>query len=256
MINDMHVHTDFSSDSEAPMSAHCKKAVRLGMGYLCFTDHIDYNPHDTGYEYYDADEYFAELAKNRAEYQTPGGLQILCGIEFSEPHMYQDWLNEYKQRPYDFIMGSIHFWLGDLFPSQMAASGISAQRCFDTFWEEVYKAASIGGFDCLGHLDFPKRYYGELVYEPTKIYDICKQLVQNNIIIEINTSSLRKGLAEPMPGPELLEIYKQAGGEFVTIGSDAHRVCDLTSGNAEAKRLAEAFGMKEVVFVNRRMVIV
>ena len=37
-----------------------------------------------------------------------------------------------------------------------------------------------------------------------------------------NTSSLRKGHVQTMPGKELLEIYKANGGKYVTIGSDAH----------------------------------
>lgn len=47
------------------------------------------------------------------------------------------------------------------------------------------------------------------------------------MVIEINTSSLRKGHEQTMPGRELLEIYKSSGGKYATIGSDAHAAEDV-----------------------------
>ena len=49
-----------------------------------------------------------------------------------------------------------------------------------------------------------------------------KQLLEKDMVIEINTSSLRKGHSETMPGKELVEIYKECGGMYVTVGPDAH----------------------------------
>ena len=68
------------------------------------------------------------------------------------------------------------------------------------------------------------------------------------MIIEINTSSLRKGHEQTMPGKELLEIYKNNGGRYVTIGSDAHYM--------EAKELLKEVGLQEVIYRQRRRQIV
>ena len=71
------------------------------------------------------------------------------------------------------------------------------------------------------------------------------------MIIEINTSSLRKGHEQTMPGKELLEIYKNNGGRYVTIGSDAHLVEDIGADYMEAKELLKEVGLQEVIYRQR-----
>jgi histidinol phosphatase-like PHP family hydrolase len=46
--SDMHVHTHYSCDSQASMNSYCAKAVETGVDTICFTDHVDFNPHDDG----------------------------------------------------------------------------------------------------------------------------------------------------------------------------------------------------------------
>ena len=40
---DLHVHTHHSCDSTASMDKYCKKAIRNGVKYICFTDRVDFN---------------------------------------------------------------------------------------------------------------------------------------------------------------------------------------------------------------------
>jgi histidinol-phosphatase (PHP family) len=40
--------------------------------------------------------------------------------------------------------------------------------------------------------------------------------------IELNTSDLRYGLATGLPSFDILKLYKECGGEIITIGSDSH----------------------------------
>ena len=41
MYYDFHVHSDFSSDSQAPMEAMVQEGIRLGLPGICFTEHMD-----------------------------------------------------------------------------------------------------------------------------------------------------------------------------------------------------------------------
>ena len=120
------------------------------------------------------------------------------------------------------------------------------------YFEEQLELAAWGGFDSLAHIDFPKRYYGSLIIDRPKLHEICNEMVRNQICMEINTSSLRKNMAEPMPGRDILSIYKSCGGKYVTIGSDAHHPDDLAAGNAQAKELIDYFGFEEVIFIQRK----
>lgn len=72
------------------------------------------------------------------------------------------------------------------------------------------------------------------------------------MVIEINTSSLRKGHAQTMPGKELLEIYKANGGKYVTVGSDAHIVEDMGADYVVANKLLKEVGLQEVIYRQRK----
>ena len=43
MYSDIHVHTQFSSDSNTPVEAQLERAIKRGMQHLCITDHQDYD---------------------------------------------------------------------------------------------------------------------------------------------------------------------------------------------------------------------
>ena len=74
----------------------------------------------------------------------------------------------------------------------------------------------------MGHIDFPKRYYGEIYYEEPIINEIFRNLLEKDLVIEINTSSLRKGYVQTMPEKELLKevglqevIYRQRERQII-----------------------------------------
>lgn len=248
-MRDMHIHTEFSCDSDAKMEDYIEKAKTSGIGTICFTDHVDLNINDYGYNYYSADRFWRQFNEIKNNVDVP--VEILAGIEFGEPHLYEKNLKELTKYPYDFVIGSIH-WIGDMFPCQKVKEQYSAKEFYTLYWQEVLKTVQTGGFDALGHIDFPKRYYGEIYYEETVINEIFRNLFDKDLVIEINTSSLRKGHAQTMPGKELLEIYKANGGKYVTIGSDAHVVEDIGADYTTAKSLLEEVGLQEVIYRQRK----
>ena len=251
-MNDMHVHSLCSADSAEPMDTYLPQARALGVEYLCFTDHVDCNPNDMGYGYYDVEGYFEALHA-----LDTAGVHVLSGMEFGEPHRYPQAFAKLCELPYDFVMGSVHFcdFTPDLFFSGLMMNGVTVQQCYSAYWQQVRMCVEFGGFDVLGHIDIPKRYYKELVYDPDELRGIFRIMLKNGIIPEINTSSLSRGCDEPMPGRELLELYKAEGGLYVTVGSDAHSVDALGAHNAYAQALIRSVGLREVVFVKREMVL-
>lgn len=252
-MTDMHVHTEFSCDSEAKMEDYILEAKKKGISTICFTDHVDLNTNDYGYDYYLASEFWKKF--NEVKSKENSGIEVLAGIEFGEPYLYGGRLTELAKYPYDFIIGSIH-WIGDMFPCQKVREQYSAKEFYTMYWQEVLKTVQAGGFDALGHIDFPKRYYGEIYYEEATINEIFRNLLDKDLVIEINTSSLRKGHEQTMPGKKLLDIYKANGGKYVTIGSDAHAVEDIGADYMIAKRLLEEMGLQEVVYKQRKRYIV
>lgn len=80
------------------------------------------------------------------------------------------------------IMNPMYFGSGFV---RLKVRRTAASKC----WQEVLKTVQEGGFDVLGHIDFPKRYYGEIYYTEAVLNEIFLRLVEKEIILEINTSS-------------------------------------------------------------------
>lgn len=252
MINDFHVHTEFSCDSQADLEEYIKTALLYNMNSICFTEHVDFNKNDYGYNYYNPNQFFKKYNEIKPKFKNK--IKILAGIEFGEPHLYYDKLRKLSAYPYDYIIGSIH-WIGDMFPCQKVREQYSAKDFYTLYWQEILKTVKQGGFDALGHIDFPKRYYGEIYYNEQTMNEIFKYLLEKDMVIEINTSSLRKGHQQTMPGTELLQIYKDNGGKYITIGSDAHEVRDLAADNSIARKIISDLNLQEVIYINREKVI-
>jgi histidinol-phosphatase (PHP family) len=230
------------------MAAHCARAAALGLDALCFTEHYDFDPQSLGH--YHADDFFAELGRLRAEYA--GRLTLLAGLEFSEPHNHPREFEAMAALPYDFLLGSIHYYLGGLFVGEMAARGMDPQLCYDAYWDQVRQMVAFGGFDAVGHLDFPKRYFRKLLYDPAALDDIFALMRKNRILLEVNSSSLRQGRDEPMPGEALLRQYISHGFTEITLGSDAHTAGDLYRDVPAARALAASLGLVPVCLIERK----
>ena len=120
-----------------------------------------------------------------------------------------------------------------------------------------------GKFDSLTHLTYPLRYivgeqHKEISYEVYKdrVDDILKALIDQNKALELNASGLRQAIGKTMPCPTVIKRFKELGGKYLTIGSDAHRWADIGSGVEEGYQIAQSAGFDHItIFVNREPVL-
>jgi len=73
--------------------------------------------------------------------------------------------------------------------------------------------------------------------------------------LEINTSPLGNGLAEPCPGLYILRRYRALGGETLVFGSDAHQTPRVGQHFEEARQLALAAGFTRLARYRERQVV-
>ena len=52
--------------------------------------------------------------------------------------------------------------------------------------------------------------------------DIFQVMIDRDVALEINFSSLRKPYSRLIPEPEQIELYRSLGGVLFSIGSDSH----------------------------------
>ena len=55
------------------------------------------------------------------------------------------------------------------------------------------------------------------------IEEILNQVIRDGKGIEVNTSCHRYGLSDLTPSKDILQLYRELGGEIITIGSDSHK---------------------------------
>ena len=67
MYSDYHVHTNYSDDSTYLMEDVIKDAIKMKMDEICFTDHVDLNKNDYGYDYYNSENFFEKYNKIKGE---------------------------------------------------------------------------------------------------------------------------------------------------------------------------------------------
>lgn len=258
---DMHMHTWFSTDSEACPCDMADEAVRKGLKTICFTDHFDKDDLEWGEEgIFDVDAYFVEMQKLQEEYA--GKLNIRIGIELGLRTYLKDYYEELtKKYPFDFVIGSVHN-----VPYKKDAEGNilytdpAAEKLFtDRTDKEAYRLMmettleNVRTSDCfqtLGHLDYVVRYgkSREKEYSYTDYADIIdeilKLLIEKEKGLEVNSAGLKYGLPFAHPHPDVLKCYRELGGEIITIGADAHKPEHIAYDFAKAEEILKSCGFK------------
>lgn len=217
---DSHVHSTYSCDGKDSLEDMVVSAINKGLQYICFTEHIDHNPLDYGFGFFNYPAYSIEIEKMRDKYSSY--IEILKGIEFSEPHLYKKEFEKELKRDYDMIMVALH-WIDDKFyGDKTLLKDFSSDQLIERYFNDLQDVIDVGGFDVLAHFDFPRRYYGKGNVCREVINTILEKMIQLRIIIEINSSGIRKGYGLSLPGMDIVGQYLKLGGVKVTLGSDGH----------------------------------
>ncbi len=270
MLADYHVHTEFSDDSTYPMEDVVKDAVRLGFDEICFTDHVDYGVKvdwDSKEEvtYRDGEplanvdypKYVEQVRNLQEAYQ--GKISLKLGMEFGvQMHTIPQFEALFSRYPFDFILLSVHQVEDKEFWTQDFQRGRTQIEYNERYYEEMLNLVNhYHNYSVLGHLDLIVRYDEMGVYPFARvrpyIEEILKKVIKEGKGIEVNTSSHRYGLADSTPSKEILCLYRELGGEVITIGSDSHKPEHLGTYLEEAKGLLKSLGfLKFCTYKNMR----
>ena len=249
-IIDLHTHTDSSFDGNHSAIFMCETAQLKGLRAIAFTDHIEIDTYyERGFDLTARDSYL-HAANARSAFN--GKLIVSAGIELGEP-TYDTATAEalLSKFNYDIVIGSIHNLRGmpDFCDLDYVNEHTDTRALLDTYFEEVLALAKWGNFDTLAHLTYPLRYIvGEQkinvdMKQYSDIVDsILRSLAENGKALEINTSGLRQPLGVTMPDESTVKRFRELGGEFVTVGSDAHKAEQLGAGIEQGIEIAKRCG--------------
>ncbi|WP_027964831.1 histidinol-phosphatase HisJ family protein [Halalkalibacillus halophilus] len=246
---DNHMHSNFSADCDAPMEDMIESGIKQGVKQLTFTEHIDYDYPDQTITFDVAlDAYAEKIAAMQQKYKQQ--IEIRKGIEIGvQPHILAQYETLLNKETFDFIICSMHttnkldLHSGNLF------NGRSLNEAYELYYQELLDCVQrFEQFSILGHLDLVTRYK----YEPGvhHFFEIIDELFHTIIPrgqgIEINTSGYKYGMERLHPTKDILERYKELGGEIITVGSDAHKPERVGDRLEEAYHLLDEVGFKYV----------
>lgn len=262
MLEDYHVHTAYSLDSQYPMEEVIKDAIKMGMKEICFTDHVDYGIKvDTeeiekakivnGIPFLNVDypQYMKEIERMKNRYQDQ--ITIKTGLEFGiQTHTIPQYEKLYQRYDYDFIILSIHQIEDKELWNQEFQKDKTQKEYNERYYQELFEIVkNYKNYSVLGHLDVISRYdiQKALPFEniQSQITEILKAVIQDGKGIELNTSYHRYGLSNSTPSLDILKLYYELGGKIITLGSDSHKLSDLGAYIEEGKQYLKEIGFKE-----------
>ena len=260
---DLHNHTSFSPDSEAPLSAMAARAEELGFRYFGVTEHVDLDYEAYGIEIVptDLEAYRTEFFRQKAAFAPR--LELLFGAEFAfHPEASPRYAALNERFPFDYVIQSVHAvegkdpYFADYF------EGREKEGAYGAYFERVLESLEAPyRFEILGHVGYCLRgapYPDKLTLSPRHLSvldEIFRAAVRREIAVEINTNVRGCG-SLTLPTPEMLRRYFALGGRLITFGSDAHQPRRVGENRDWAEHLAREIGFTEwCVFQGRKRLL-
>lgn len=247
---DYHMHSKYSFDGECELRDICEVAIERGLSEIAITDHMDIYSNKPYEHILDCKSLYKELREVKEEYR--GRLKVLVGVEYGQPQANpKEALKFIKDYPLDFIIGSIHNLWDDVDAYDYDYKVVDYHKVYDGYVDWLLTLAKDYEYDVLGHVSYPSRY----IYMQTGVrvdlsqyreqyVDIFKKVIEDGRGIELNMSGVARGLKDTMPDMYLLKLYRELGGEIITVGSDAHALEHVGSVTKQGYEMLKEAGFK------------
>ncbi len=252
---DHHVHTPLCGHAEGAPRAYVGAAD--GLAGIGFSDHLPYlEPAKAdpalAMSWDELPVYLDGIQRLKGKSATP----VLLGIE-------ADYFPGQETRleavlaalPLDYVCGAIH-WVGD-WPFDDSRhlrryEGADVTALYRDYYRLVAEMARAGLFDLWAHPDLPKKF-GYLPEETVRDAEdeALAAVAAARMVLEVNTSGLRKPVGEIYPSLELLRRAR-ALRIPITFGSDAHAPYEVGHEFERAVAQAKEAGYRTYVTFLRR----
>ncbi len=257
---DYHIHTSRCGHAQGDVWQYVDSAVKKGFSEIGFADHApmywlpasERDP-EIAMQDWELGEYISEVQEVAT---TNPHLTIRVGIELDYILGYEkDAMAVLKDRPFDYVIGSVHFIDGWSF-DHPAYIDEYKHRNIDEIYRRYFnllsQAALSGMFDIMAHPDLIKKfgYYPNVCLEDF-YHQAARSFAAGGVSVEVNTAGLRWNSKEIYPSLQFLKICHEEG-VTASVGSDAHSPEQVGFAFAEAEELLIAAGYSEVALFEKR----
>lgn len=245
---DTHLHTTFSPDAVTQTSEVISQSKAEGLGVI-ITDHFEFTT-KPGIYTFDPEQYFEQLTPLRND-------KFLIGVEIGLNLFCQEKIFDFVQKhPFDYVLGSIHHVDEVEVYQDSYFQGLSMKEAYTKYLSYVLRCLQTFPFiNSLAHFDFISRYapYPEKMLRYNEFADlldeILRMLAQREAALEINLKCYEARFLNNYT--RVYKRFKELGGRYVTVGSDAHCSADLGKNLKTGYELANYCALKPVYFKER-----
>lgn len=251
---DCHTHCYYSHDSKENPVNSINRAISLGLEYLAFTDHCDKDclfvpAYKEKIRQIDLDGYFKELNSLKELYKNKIDIAvgIECGFMTQASNIYKEILDTYKT---DITINSVHLvdfidcYYKEYFEKK------TKQEAYLNYISSIRKSLDVPyHYDVVAHIGYVSR---KAIYEDKffkyddfkeQIDDILKTIIEKGKALEINSHAETTGDIS-LPNQQIIQRYKELGGELITFGSDAHVSAKICYMYKEIADMLQSCGFK------------
>lgn len=278
MVFTMHSHSGQFCPGHAKdqLEEIVKRAVSLNMQLIALTEHM---PRTSDEDLYPEEieagtdttvllprhqAFIAEAARLRSKYASQ--IKVLVGFEC-------EWIRAADKEfiitlssdpAVDLFLGSVHHVHGipidfdrAMYERARAVSGGSDERLFCDFFDaqlemmRELKPPVVAHFDLIRLFsDNPDRELRDMPRVWERVMRNLEFMRRKNLMLEVNSSALRKGLREPYPGRSICEEYLNLEGKF-TLCDDSHGLSQVGLNFKRVQDYLLDIGIEELWYLDR-----
>ncbi len=255
----LHNHSIYSHDGKSSILEFAKSAIELNMKGFAITDHVDLILYEQRDIYNATKNCYNDVLTAKKTYGDK--IKILMGAEIGEEIFAPQNAKEIRSiGDFDVFLASCHFIPSLLGEYDVAYADIpmwsnkKIKRVLDEYFDILLQTVKTTDFDVLSHLDYPLRYINsvykkgyDVSIHDSAVKDVFKTIIKKGKAIEVNTQGAVQFNAF-LPNKYHILMYKELGGKYVTLGSDAHLCSNVSSGILEGKKLLKECGFDDYYY--------
>lgn len=275
---DWHTHNKLCKHAVGTIEDYIKMAAKLNLNVIGISDHFPYEflaseiptldqiPYE---EYamplYDLDSYMLQLEKLRETYIDKIQVRFAFEIDYfkHQDYMLNKYLKKYIDK-LDYILGSVHVLFGKAgtfaFDDGRFLNKYKEYSVNDEVYIEYYNSlqdmiqSPTFELDIVTHFDLPKKFDRRAVDKEKvmeKAAETLELVKKHDLIIEINTSGLRKEVKEQYPSEDIIQKMYELDIPIL-LGSDAHQPKDVAYKFKETTKMLKHIGYNQLSHFKER----